>query len=218
MLGAQHRAGHTVTLTTPISKKSIKTAGILYVDDTNLWVGLNGDDDLYDVVHKAQESVSFWGNSLIATGGALNPEKCKWTIHDMVPKADGTWEYNRCTPALSTIKEGKVYPGTIEVEQDDNEPEDRELDNFQLKIPQASGRPAAVIDQLQSSQAEKNLGIYTPPDENSEPQFEAMRDRVDDWTTKMKAGCLPSRSAWLSYQCQLWSGLKYGIGTFPASL
>ena len=94
MLGAQHRAGHTVTLTTPISKKSIKTAGILYVDNTNLWIGLNGDDDVYDVVQKAQESVSFWGNSLIATGGALNPEKCKWTIHDMVPKADGTWEYN----------------------------------------------------------------------------------------------------------------------------
>ena len=100
----------------------------------------------------------------------------------------------------------------------DEPPEERELDNFQLKVPQASGRPAAVIDQLQSSQAEKNLGIFTPPDGNCEPQFEAMRDRVDDWTTKMKAGCLPSRSAWLSYQCQLWSGLKYGIGTSPATL
>ena len=129
----------------------------MYLDDTNLWVGLNGEDDLYDVVHKAQETVSFWGNSLIATGGALNPEKCKWTIHDMVPKADGTWEYNRCTPALSTIKEGKVYPGTIE--DDDTEPEDRELDTFQLKVPQASGRPAEIIDQLQSCQAVKNLGV-----------------------------------------------------------
>merc|ERR1712177_143077 len=121
MLRAQHSAGHTVTITTPISKKSIKAAGILYVDDTNLWVGLNENNTLEDVVYKAQEIVSFWGNSLIATGGALNPEKCKWTIHDMVPKADGTWEYNRCTPALSTIKEGKVYPGTIEAELDDKD-------------------------------------------------------------------------------------------------
>ena len=45
-----------------------------------------------------------------------------------------------------------------------------------------------------------------------------MRAKIDDWTTKMKAGCLPARSAWLSYQCQLWSGLKYGIGTSPATL
>ena len=51
--------------------------GILYVDDTNLWVGLNQNSILEDAVYEAQEAVNFWGNSLIATGGALNPEKCK---------------------------------------------------------------------------------------------------------------------------------------------
>ena len=75
MLHVKHSAGHTVTITTPISKKSIKTAGILYVDETNLWVGLNENSTLEDAVYEAQEAVSFWGNSLIATGGALNPEK-----------------------------------------------------------------------------------------------------------------------------------------------
>ena len=64
----------------------------------------------------------------------------------------------------------------------------------------------------------KNLGVYTPPEGNCEPQFAAMQDKVDDWTTKMKAGGLPARSAWLSYQCQLWSGLKYGIGASPAAM
>ena len=137
----------------------------------------------------------------------------------MLPKPDGTWEYNRCTPALSTIKEGEVYPGTEQVERSNEEREFGEtIDNFQLKVPQALGTPAAAIDQLQSCQAMKNLGVYTPPEGNCEPQFAAMRAKVDDWTTKMKAGCLPARSTWLSYQCQLWSGLKYGIGTSPASL
>ena len=164
MLRAQHSAGHTVTITTPISKKSIKTAGILYVDDTNLWVGLNENSSLEDAVYEAQEAVSFWGNSLIATGGALNPDKCKWTIHDMLPKPDGTWEYNRCTPALSTIKEGEVYPGTEQVERSDEERAFGDtIDNFQIKVPQALGTPAAAIDQLQSCQAMKNLGVYTPP-------------------------------------------------------
>ena len=53
-----------VTITIPILKKSIKTAGILHVDDTNLWVGLNENNSLEDVAYDAQEAVSFWGNSL----------------------------------------------------------------------------------------------------------------------------------------------------------
>ena len=147
MLRAQHSAGYTVTITTPISKKSIKTADILYVDDTNLWVGLNENSSLEDAVYEAQEAVSFWGNSLIATGGALIPEKCKWTIDDMLPKPDGTWEYNRCTPALSTIKEGEVYPGTEQIERNKKDMECGEtIDDFQIKVSQALGTPAAVID------------------------------------------------------------------------
>ena len=112
MIRAQHRAGHSIKVTTPITKKSVNSVGILYVDDTNLWVGMDSDKDLDEVVAEAQETVSHWGNSLIATGGALNPEKCKWTIHDMVAMPDGSWEYRQCVPALSTIEEGKVYPGT----------------------------------------------------------------------------------------------------------
>ena len=116
MLRAQHTAGHGITVTSPISKKSCKMAGILYVDDTNLWAGMEEDDDLEGAVAKAQDSVTCWGRSLIATGGALGPGKCKWSIHDMMPKEDGTWEYRRCKPHLSTIKEGEEYPGTTRVD------------------------------------------------------------------------------------------------------
>ena len=86
------------------------------------------------------------------------------------------------------------------------EEEVEEIDNYKLKGPQSSGRPA-TIDQLQSSQAMKNLGLYTPPDGSSGPQFQAMCDRVDDWTVKMRAGGLPSRSTWLSY-----TSANYGAG------
>ena len=154
------------------------------MDDTNLWVGLNENSSLEDAVYEAQEAVTFWGNSLIATGGALNPEKCKWTIHDMLSKPDRTWEYNRCAPALSTIKEGEVYPGTEKVVRSKEEMEDgKTIDDFQIKVPQALGAPVATIDQLQSCQAMKNLGVYTPPEGNCAPQFAAMRAKVGDWTT-----------------------------------
>ena len=90
MLGAHRRAGHTVTITTPITRESTTQAGVWFVDDTNLWAGLEESDDVESAVYKAQQGVTHWGRLLIATGGALKPEKCKWTVHDMVPQEDGT--------------------------------------------------------------------------------------------------------------------------------
>ena len=77
MLRAQHRAGHGITVTSPIFKKSFTTAGILYVDNTNLRTAINVEDDLEETAYKTKEGVFFWDNSLIATRGALNPDKCK---------------------------------------------------------------------------------------------------------------------------------------------
>ena len=121
MLRAHRREGHGVTVTSPISKKTCKKAGLLYVDDTNLWAGMSAEDSLDDAVYKAQESIQCWGELLMATGGALNPKKCHWTVHDMVPRGDGSWEYRRCRPAPSTIKEGKVIPGTDMMEEVDGQ-------------------------------------------------------------------------------------------------
>ena len=184
---------------------------------------MDRDEDLDTAVYKAQEAINSWGNLLQATGGALQPEKCKWTVHDMVPRSDGTWGYRRCKPAMSTIEEGKVLPGTdmmdrihkgAEEEQDDDH---YAIDGYVVKVPQSSGEEAA-IDQLQSCQAVKNLGLYAPPEGSSKPQLQALRDRVDEWTMNMKNGHLPTRSTWMSYNCQLWAGLRYGIGAAPARL
>ena len=191
-------------------------AGILYVDDTNLWTGMKPEEDLESVAGDAQEAINSWGNLLLSTGGALNPDKCKWTVHDMVTKSDGTWEYRVCKPELGTIKEGQEYPGTkhdLEREEDVTE----EIDSLEMRVPQAGARDAR-IDQLQSCQAMKNLGLYTPPDGSSEPQFQALRARVDEWTADVANSGLPTRSVWKSYQCQLWSGMKYGLGASPATL
>ena len=34
----------------------------------------------------------------------------------------------------------------------------------------------------------------------------------------MRNGHLPTWSTWMSYNCQLWAGLRYGIGALPARL
>ena len=118
-------------------------------------------------------------------------------------------------PHLSTIKEGEEYPGTTRVDR--GEEDEDPIDALQMTVPQADGREE-VITQLQSCQAMKNLGLYAPPEGGSAPQLSVKRDKVDNWTTKMRAGGLPARSAWLSYNCQLWAGLKYGLGASPAKL
>ena len=216
MIRAQRKAGHGVTVTSPISKKSCRKVGILYVDDTNLWAGLTPDDDLIGTTAKAQDGVNCWGDLLMATGGSLNPKKCFWTVHDMRPRADGSWTYRQCTPALETIKEGEEMPGTDLADREEDD-EDAELDELTMTIPQSNGDAAAII-QLQSSQATVNLGLLAPPDGNPQPQFDVLREKVDDWTRKIKDGHLPARSNWLSYQCQLWPGLKYGLGASAATI
>ena len=57
MLRAHREACHGVTVTSPISKKTCKQSGILYVDDANLWAGLSAEDDLDAAIYKAQEGI-----------------------------------------------------------------------------------------------------------------------------------------------------------------
>ena len=111
---------------------------------------MNAKDSLDEVVHKAQESINCWGELLMATGGALNPEKCNWTVLDMVPKGDGTWDYRRCRPAPSTLEEGKELPGTYfppMYEEGKEDPEDDQeggLNTMVMTVPQTSGKEAAL--------------------------------------------------------------------------
>ena len=70
----------------------------------------------------------------------------------MLPRSDGTWEYRRCRPALSTIKEGEVLPGTDMMERinegkDKEEDELDKIDDFRVTVPHLSGkaRPICLI-------------------------------------------------------------------------
>ena len=38
------------------------------------------------------------------------------------------------------------------------------------------------------------------------------------WTAQIKSGHIPARSVWMSYNGQLWSGLRYGLGACSATV
>jgi len=208
--------GHGIRITSPISQKSIKQAGIVFVDDTNLWSGLEDDDDLLSAGHKGQEDVNLWAKSLEEVGGLLQPPKCGWTVHDMRCSDKGVWEY-RDAPKKKAKKNGtpaKEEDGDLE--SLDTEV-DEELDNLKITVPQLTG-DAMAIQRLKSSKAVKNLGLFARPDGCSDKHMDQMKERMEDWTVRVKNGALPTRSVWTSYNHQLWAGLKYGLGASSAPM
>ena len=85
--------GHVIHIRSPISQKSIKQVGIVYVGATNLWVGFEDDDSLLSNMQKEQEDVNRWGGLFQEVGGTFQPPKCTWTVHDMVQETKGKWVY-----------------------------------------------------------------------------------------------------------------------------
>ena len=208
LINAQRRHHHGVTIETPISKRRVRQVGQLYVDDTNLWTGLDEDMDELDTCEAGQRSINQWGGSLMATGGAFNAEKSGWTLHDMVCTSNGDWKYHDDIKAQRA--ESDKRNGATENMYD-------ELDEIEITVPMLEG-DAATISRLKTSEAVKNLGMQARPDGSSEDHFTQMRKRMEGWTVLVKNGQLPTRSVWSSYTQQLWAGLRYGLSACSAPL
>ena len=184
------------------------------MDDTNLLAGLGEDDDLDSIGIKGQEAVSQWGQSLIATGGALNPEKCFWTVHHMKCDNKGKWNYSEArqdTPSAPESPEEDEELDDFPAYESDEEDQEEAMDKLPpLTVPLANA-DAAAIKYLQSTEAVKNLGLFACPDGSTNVQLTRMQDKVEDWTKLVKNGYLTTRSLWTSYTHQLWAGLRYGM-------
>jgi hypothetical protein len=81
ILRAHGKKGHGTTFQCPITHLSANISAILYVNDTDLLhINFDRDETVEDAHAAIQNSVNSWGNLLIATGGALKPEKCFYSI------------------------------------------------------------------------------------------------------------------------------------------
>ncbi len=49
--------------------------GVLFMDNTNLWSGLEEDDDAISILAKGQKYVNKWTRSIRASGGDFNVVK-----------------------------------------------------------------------------------------------------------------------------------------------
>ena len=66
----------------PITRAWLDVMGVLFVDDTDLYIMDECIKSGYDLWYKTQEATTAWGKLLIATGGALKPEKCFYYVVD----------------------------------------------------------------------------------------------------------------------------------------
>jgi hypothetical protein len=93
ILGAHGKKGHGTKFYCPISKLKQHLLAILYVDDTDiLHIDLTEDESVDEVHSAIKHSVNNWGNLLIATGGALQPNKYFYSIISF-EWMNGEWRY-----------------------------------------------------------------------------------------------------------------------------
>jgi hypothetical protein len=82
ILGAhEKKRGMVQNVTDQLPTYSITSLAILYVYDTDLLhIDLTKEESAYEVHDAIQNSVNSWGNLLMATGGALQPNKCFYSV------------------------------------------------------------------------------------------------------------------------------------------
>ncbi len=76
MMSVYRKGGHVSKLVSPISRMPIKFLGEIFVDDTYLLTMFQDIFKATKVLATAQAKIDKWARLLIATGGALNQEKC----------------------------------------------------------------------------------------------------------------------------------------------
>jgi len=125
--------GYGTKMESPITRVWLDVIGVLYVDDTDLYIMDRCIRSEYDLWQETQGATTSWGKLLLATGGALKPEKCFYYMVDYEWQDDGSWEYSKLVDTLPPIT-----------------------------VPLSDGTEA-MIDHLPVEEARKTLGIWMNP-------------------------------------------------------
>jgi hypothetical protein len=158
MISAHKRKGHGAHLVTPILNQSCHLVGGLFVDNTDLFhLDMQRIESAAEAHERLQEAVINWGKLLIATGGALKPEKCSYYLISFKWRADGTWLYDQ----------NELHP------------------HFTLSVPMAGGFQEE-IEHLPISKAIKTLGSMTCPLGSSVSAIERMKTLGQEWVDRVQ--------------------------------
>ncbi len=85
--------GHGAKFVCPISQLNHHLSSVLFVDDNDLLhIRLDREETVAEAHQAIQSSINTWGELLVATGGALKPIKCFYSLISF-KWVDGRWSY-----------------------------------------------------------------------------------------------------------------------------
>ena len=94
LIVAYKSLGYGSKVMSPITKTWLNIMGVIYVDDTDLYIMDECVKSSIDIWDDSQGALTAWGKLLIATGGMLKPEKCFYYFVDYEWQDDGSWVYS----------------------------------------------------------------------------------------------------------------------------
>jgi hypothetical protein len=74
------------------------------------------------------------------------------------------------------------------------------------------------INQEEATVSKKTLGIHNSPAGGNKGHLKYIQQEASTWTSRMTNGHLPHHMAWIAYKLQLWTGLRYGLGTMTNNI
>jgi hypothetical protein len=168
---------------------------VKYVDDVDLF-SMNAQLATAELWQEVAESTEWWTELLTVPGGSGKGAKCFGYLIDYEWDDTGAWYY-------------APVP---------------EMD-LQIVLPDGTKEGIAL---LPADSARVTLGINMAPDGNDmhhltapgkpRDKWRSIATRAENWLDSLRNAHIPSKHAWVSYRLQLWSSLKYGLGTLSATL
>ena len=80
MIEMMRRENVCATFTTAITLTTFLLVMVMYVDDNDIFVTSTQHDGYEDVVHRSQQCLNIWKDTLQVTGGIVRPSKCSWVL------------------------------------------------------------------------------------------------------------------------------------------
>jgi hypothetical protein len=188
ILNAHGKKGHGAKFVCPITKLSSHLSAILYVDNTDLLhINLEQDKLVAQVHESIQASIKNWGNLLIATGGALHPAKCFYSVI-LYEWTNGVWSYKD-----NSIRE-----------------------DFGVTVPLPRSAKVG-IGHRPVTHLEKTLGAMTSPNSDSSGSLRMMQNKAQQWIDLVRNGHLHCRNIWFSLNVQFWPRVGYSLCSSTAT-
>ncbi len=176
-----HTYGHTSTISSAITLATLALLGLLYINDSNLFVlATSPSENPMDVICKLQANTWLWQGSLHATGGSLAANKCSWSLLAF------HWQNGKWCLHTKTS-----FPATLNM-----------LD--------PAGQPVA-LHWCEPTEACKAVSIYQALSGSMGLQFSHLCQQADSIADTFAAGHLPCNTTWLGLTTMLWPSLSYSL-------